>query len=139
MKPMLALLVALLLAAAPVLAAGTPPSEKEAIAAAQAWLEIVDKGDYPESWKQAAEYFRGAVSSDNWVQAVGGVRKPLGKMLSRKVKSAKLTHSLPGAPDGTYVVIMFESSFEQKAAAVETLTPMLEKDGKWRVSGYFVR
>jgi hypothetical protein len=45
---------------------------------------------------------------------------------------------LPGAPDGEYVVIQFESSFEKKKSAVETVTPMLEKDGKWRVSGYYI-
>jgi hypothetical protein len=28
---------------------------------------------------------------------------------------------------------------ENKAAAVETVTPMLDADGVWRVSGYFVR
>jgi hypothetical protein len=37
------------------------------------------------------------------------------------------------------VVITFETAFENKASAVETVTPMLEKDGKWRVSGYFIK
>jgi hypothetical protein len=60
-------------------------------------------------------------------------------MLSRKLKSAKYTTTLPGAPDGEYVVIQFDSSFEHKQSAVETITPMLDKDGKWRVSGYFIK
>ena len=29
--------------------------------------------------------------------------------------------------------------FEKKASAVETITPMLDPDGVWRVSGYFIR
>jgi hypothetical protein len=29
--------------------------------------------------------------------------------------------------------------FENKAAAVETVTPMADPDGAWRVSGYFIR
>jgi hypothetical protein len=70
---------------------------------------------------------------------VQGVRDPLGKMRSRKVKSATYKTSLPGAPDGEYVVIQYDSSFEHKQAAVETVTPMLDKDGKWRVSGYFIK
>ena len=45
----------------------------------------------------------------------------------------------PGAPDGEYVVIQYEASFENKASAVETITPMLDKDGQWRVSGYFMK
>jgi hypothetical protein len=42
-------------------------------------------------------------------------------------------------PDGKYVVIQYDSVFEQKASAVETVTPMLDSDGAWRVSGYFVQ
>ncbi len=42
-------------------------------------------------------------------------------------------------PDGEYVVVQLETSFANKKAAVETVTPMLEKDGRWRVSGYFIR
>jgi hypothetical protein len=36
------------------------------------------------------------------------------------------------------VVLKFDTSFANKKVAVETVTPMLDKDGKWRVSGYFV-
>jgi len=42
-------------------------------------------------------------------------------------------------PDGEYVVIQYDSSFEHKQSAVETVTPMLDKDGKWRVSGYYIK
>ncbi len=45
----------------------------------------------------------------------------------------------PTRPDGEYVVIQYESSFEHKQSAVETVTSMLDKDGTWRVSGYFIR
>jgi hypothetical protein len=46
---------------------------------------------------------------------------------------------LPGAPDGEYVVIQFETSFENKKSAIETVTPMIEINGGWRVSGYFIK
>jgi len=47
--------------------------------------------------------------------------------------------SMPGAPDGEYVVIQFESSFANKESAVETVTPMKGEDGVWRVSGYYIK
>jgi hypothetical protein len=50
-----------------------------------------------------------------------------------------LVNHRPGVPDGEYVVIQYEVSYENKKAAVETVTPMLDKDGKWRVAGYFMR
>lgn len=67
------------------------------------------------------------------------VRKPLGKLISRKVKNKNYTTSLPGAPDGEYVVIQFETSFEKKKSAIETVTPMMDKDRNWRVSGYYIK
>lgn len=67
------------------------------------------------------------------------VREPLGKLLSRNVLNKAYKSSLPGAPDGEYVVIQFETSFENKKAAVETVTPMMDKDGIWRVSGYYIK
>jgi hypothetical protein len=66
-------------------------------------------------------------------------RAPLGAVRTRKLKSATYTKTLPGAPDGEYVVIQYDTSFENKKSAVETITPMLDKDGKWRVSGYFIK
>ncbi len=47
--------------------------------------------------------------------------------------------SLPGAPDGEYVVIQYNTEFENKKVAIETITPMLDDDGKWRVSGYYIK
>ena len=107
--------------------------------AADSWLKLVDTANYEASWEQAAKVFKGAVTKDQWTNTCAGVRKPLGKLISRKLKSREYTEQLPGAPDGEYVVIQFDTVFENKAAAVETVTPMLDPDGVWRVSGYFIR
>jgi len=116
-------------------------AEKEtaAVSAAEKWLATVDAGKYAASWNEAAELFRNAVKPEQWEQSVQAVRKPLGKTISRKVQMKVYKTSLPGAPDGEYVVIRFETSFENKKAAIETVTPMMEKDGKWRVSGYYMQ
>jgi len=104
-----------------------------------AWLALIDSGKYADSWQEASHLFRAAVTKEQWQSALRGSRDPLGKMLSRKLKSATYTKTLPGAPDGEYVVILYESSFEHKQSAVETVTPMLDKDGRWRVSGYYIK
>lgn len=113
--------------------------EKSATASAEQWLNIVDDGKYIDSWKESSEYFKQSVTQDQWVQAVQAVRKPLGKLVSRKVMSTSYTTSLPGAPDGEYVVIQFNTSFENKKSGIETVTPKLDKDGMWRVSGYYIK
>ena len=113
--------------------------EKKAVAAAQTWLALVDQGSYGESWETAATYFKQVITKDKWEQAITTVRKPMGKMLSRKLLSQIYTQSMPGAPDGEYVVIQFETSFKNKNSGIETVTPMLDKDGQWRVSGYYIK
>jgi hypothetical protein len=73
------------------------------------------------------------------VQKIRAARSPLGKLITRKLKHTQYATSLPGAPDGDYVVILYDASFENKKSAVETIVPTLDKDGQWRVSGYFIR
>ncbi len=113
--------------------------EPAAVKAAESWLAVVDAGDYGRSWADSAALFRAAVTKEQWQQALAGSRKPLGSLVSRKVKSTQFATSLPGAPDGEYVVIQFTTSFANKKTAVETVTPMKESDGVWRVSGYYIK
>jgi len=112
--------------------------EKAGLAAAEKWLSLVDAGQYADSWKQAATPFRHAVTQEKWEEALLSVRKPLGKLVSRHLKTSMYKTSLPGAPDGEYVVMQFNTSFSHKKSAVETVTTVLDQDGKWHVAGYFI-
>jgi len=131
------LVVAFLGAATQGLSADTPVAAAES--AAQAWLALLDAGNYSQSWSTAAKRFRDSIAESQWVSRVAVVRGSLGAMKSRTITSAQFEHSLPGAPDGDYVVIRFSASYEHKAAATETVTPMKDPDGQWRVSGYYIR
>ncbi len=122
----------------PGLALAATEKESGAVEAMQVWLKLVDEGAYAQSWVDACQYFKGMVKQDHWEQAMKGARQPLGRVLSRSLKSAEHKTSLPGVPDGEYVVLLFETSFENKGRAVESVTAMLEKDGTWRVAGYFI-
>ncbi len=111
----------------------------EGIAASAAWLEIVDAQRYGDSWQQACAYFRGLVPKERWEKQLAGVRGPLGPVLNRELTSAEYATKLPGAPDGEYVVIQYRTKFQNKTDAVETVTPMRDPDGVFRVSGYYIR
>ncbi len=115
-------------------------SEKEKVAETVAlkWLKAIDEGRYADSWNETASLFKNAVKKDRWEQSLQAEREPLGKLIFREVKSKTYETSLPGAPDGQYVIIQFKTSFEKKKSAIETVTPMLEIDGNWRVSGYYI-
>ncbi len=118
-------------------AVGNP--EAEAQKAAEHWLGLVDTGKYLESWNETAPFFQRSVPKDQWEMSGKRIRESFGRMLSRKLKSARYTKSVPGAPDGEYVILQFDTSFENKKAAIETITPTLDKDGRWKVCGYFIK
>ena len=114
-------------------------NEEDAISAALKWLTEVDHGKYANSWNEASEYFKNAVKKEQWAQSVQVVRKPLGKLISREPMNSTYKTSLPGAPGGQYVGVQFQASFENKKSAIETVTPMVDRDGIWRVSGYYIK
>lgn len=103
------------------------------------WLELADRGEAGASWQLAAAGFKRAVTAEQWTQALTAVRGPLGAVTRRTEQGARRASSLPGAPDGQYVVFEFHTAFAHKAAAVETVTVVLDADSAWRVTGYFIR
>jgi hypothetical protein len=115
------------------------PSPDAAKAEALVWLKMVDDGKYEDSWKEAASLFQAKVSSAEWSSMLTQVRRPLGTAEKREFKDAKFTHELPRVPKGEYWIIQFATTFEGPVATIETVTPMLDKDGKWHVSGYFIK
>jgi hypothetical protein len=103
------------------------------------WLSLTDRGQYEQSWSDAASLFQAAISSADWVQSLTAARSPLGHLKSREVSSATFSRTLPGAPDGEYVVFQFSTSFENKASAIEMVTAMKDQDETWRVAGYYIK
>ena len=114
-------------------------SETAVVSTAQSWLALIDDGRYSESWKEASAIVQGAVTEAAWENSMNTFRKPLGNLVLRKLKSAQHMTELPGATDGQYVVMQFETSFTNKKSAIETVTFMLEKDGQWKSAGYFIK
>jgi Ni/Co efflux regulator RcnB len=139
MKQLVSLVVLAAAFAAPFAHAQQPDAVRTAVDAADRWLVPADAGDGAATWDQAASAFQAAVSKADWSTALRQVRQPLGAVTSRKMVSSEYKRSLPGAPDGEYVVIQYDTQFAHKAHAVETVVPMRERDGSWKVSGYFVK
>ncbi|ABV35665.1 conserved hypothetical protein [Shewanella sediminis HAW-EB3] len=106
--------------------------------AAKEWLNIVDAGNYIESWKKADSFFKSQLTESKWDAALKGVRAPLGKVISRSELSSKAHSSLPGAPDGEYLVIQYQTEFSNKKTSIETLT-LSKSSGQWLPVGYFIK
>ncbi len=106
--------------------------------AANKWLQLVDSGNYAQSWDDTGTVLKTNVAKDQWQEVLQRNRGPLGALLSRKLTSAQYTNQLSGAPDGEYVILQYASNFEH-SSVLETVTPMLDKDGTWRVCLYVIK
>lgn len=127
-------------AAQKVYSQGAPVQDtKPAQNAAETWLTQVDKENYSEAWKGFSSFFQERMTFENWKKQIQSARSIFGKFESRKLKSATPATTLPGMADGNYVVIQYDTSFEKKKSALETVTLKLEKDGKWGVVGYYIK
>ncbi len=123
----------------PAMRAAEPRPEDVAQPVAKEWLALVDAGKYDESWEQMSPGFKKEVKRRKWKSTVEKIRQPLGAFKSRKLKSAEYSKELPGAPEGEYVILQYDSAFEKKPAAVEKVTLILGHDLTWRVSSYAVK
>ncbi|WP_240452966.1 DUF4019 domain-containing protein [Pseudoalteromonas agarivorans] len=101
------------------------------------WLQLIDAGEYTKSWQQADALFKSQLSKANWKSALNTVRAPLGKVATREQISANAYSSLPGAPQGKYLIVQFKTQFSARLA-VETLT-LSKSSGQWRAVGYFIK
>ncbi len=139
MKPIRVVALALSLSVSSLSAISQQTPTESANQADLAFLTLVDSAHYAQSWRATAAVFQAQVTEAQWEQAMASARAPLGKLLERKLQDATFTKTLPGAPDGSYVVAHFQSSFEHKQSAIETVVTSMEKDGSWHVSGYFIK
>jgi hypothetical protein len=117
------------------------PVIREATMAAERWLAVVDRGEAGTSWDQLASAAQSVITKAAWKDALHKVREPLGSA-SRQMETAMFTRSFPNAPPGEYIVIQYNTGFAKLpngAMAVETVVPMRDKDGVWRVSGYYIK
>ncbi|HEY4285046.1 MAG TPA: DUF4019 domain-containing protein [Chthoniobacterales bacterium] len=119
-------------------AAAAGERENEAEKSVQQWLLLIDRGKFEQSWDVAGAYLQHASTKDVWIRKMDSMRKPLGDVRSRKVKTS-LYQEADQTLRADHVRIEFNSSFANKPTAVETATMELEKDGTWKIAGYYIQ
>jgi hypothetical protein len=110
----------------------------EAAHAAEAYVQLLDQGQYAASWTNGAKLFQKTIPQQEWVQALQAARGRLGAVKSRSLKDQKPAFDPKGLPKGAYMVVEYNTSFAHAANSGELLTLMRESDGKWKVLTYQV-
>jgi hypothetical protein len=122
------------------------PDQRQALDAAERWLVPVDAQRYNDAWAMASAPFKAAVGRDEWRDGIRKIRKDYGKVVARKGERMAYDGEAPG-PDyptagpkeGMKIGILFDTSFAGNKKATEEITMVFEKDGLWRVTGYYIR
>ncbi len=134
-KPV-SMLLALLLAACD--SPTTTLYEEAARNAAEQWLTRTDGGDHAGAWDAAAPLFRAGIRKEVWEGTQKALLEQLGRPDRRELIAAKYTASVPGSPEGEFVLIQYRRPVRAGGPVMETLT--MERFGEeWRTSGYYIQ
>ncbi len=98
----------------------------------ESWLALMDSGNYAQSWEVGSRSFRWAVTKGDWMEALEKVRRPLGKIISRKLVSTKYSAL------GNRFEAKFDSSFDGLKSTAETLVFTRQWNGEWKPAGYLI-
>lgn len=102
-------------------------------------LRLIDGARYPESWAGAGEVFRQRIARDDWASQAAAARAPLGAPGSRRLRTLSYATGLPDLPPGDYVTLVYASDFANRSGVAETVVAVRERDGQWRLAGYFIK
>ena len=102
------------------------------------FLGYLDQGRFADSYAYTGMLIRAQLDRDAFSGQVQKTRVGTGALQSRELMDSSYTTTLPGAPEGQYVVLHYHASFANRQDATETLTLALAK-GYWRVIGYYIK
>ncbi len=109
---------------------------REAVRAAEAWLELVDMGGYGESWDMASQVLKDSASRFVWSRILEGKRTAFGSVDKRTIREVKLLSEEHGIKGILVVRIECEVLSMTCETCKEEILCILESDGQWRVARY---
>lgn len=126
----------------PLAAANAEDSQEQiqaSVKAAEEWLKVVDQGHYGQSWSTGSLRLQLTMPKAQWEQLMHATRAPLGIVKSRKLAGQSIAKNPKGLPAGDYMVLLYETEFENGKAAEELLTLSFGYDQKWHVLTYLLK
>jgi hypothetical protein len=102
------------------------------------FLGYLDQGRFADSYAYTGMLIRTQLDRDAFSTQIQKTRVGTGALQSRELIDAGYTTTVPGAPDGQYVILHYHASFANRQDAVETVTLAFAK-GYWRVAGYYIK
>ena len=120
--------------------ANDPHAADELAAERQAlgFLGYLDQGRFADSYAYTGMLIRTQLDRDAFSAQIQKARVGTGAFQSRELIDSAYTTTVPGAPEGQYVILHYHASFANRPDSVETVTLAFAK-GYWRVVGYYIK
>ena len=120
----------------------TPPvdtrsDEDAARQSVDAWLSLIDAGDFSGAYDATGSLFRESVTAEEFRNNMEERLTLLGALESRTLSSTQRLTTIPDAPPGDYFVFEFDGVYELRPNARERVTAMSESD-EWPVVGIYL-
>ncbi|MBA3602398.1 MAG: DUF4019 domain-containing protein [Parachlamydiaceae bacterium] len=99
------------------------------------WLAVVDKGDFGNAYDMTTKALQFTMPRNEWVVMIQAMKGSLGQVTERKVIDIRTAKDPKGAPQGDYMIFIYETTFSNGKKATEILS-LQEHIGVWRVYSY---
>lgn len=116
-----------------------PETEKveQAVPVAAEFLQMIDSGQYAESWRSSASLMQEKITEKDWAEKLAKARERTGDVINRERESATYSTKAQDSPEGEYIMLIYDSKFDKAGELSEYVTVM--RDGElWKVAGYFL-
>lgn len=114
-------LTSIFLAALVLPSAASPLTQTQAENQARLFLQMLDNGLLDSAWQEMSSLFQILSDQADWKLRQQVLRTAYGTLFSRELKNVSYRATFSQSPDGQYVVILFQSSYQNKAESRETV------------------
>ena len=109
-----------------------------AVAAAERFAQVIDRGDSSAAYSQASPLLRLAQDEQEFSADIKRAHKLLGPVQQRQLTALRSIGIYPRFPDGDYLIVQFEAQTRHKNKAAEIIL-LRHQDGAWLVADYSIR
>ena len=102
------------------------------------FVGYLDQGRYADSYAYTGMLIRQQLDRDAFSTQIQKTRADTGALQARELIDSSYTTTLPGAPEGQYVVLHYHAGFANRPDTTETVTLAFAK-GYWRIAGYYIK
>lgn len=116
-----------------------PLSQAEAEDQARDFLLFLDQGQQDQAWFAMAPTFQALNDQAHWQSRQQVIRATYGSLAFRELRGVRYRQTLNLSPDGDYVLVQFQSSYQHKAETVETVVLDCRVGPKCSVRQYIIQ